>query len=221
MYTHTTPHTRTHPPTRRLLAAAYLSEDFFDLVDVDAFGSDTSWLAAALGAMRFGGLLYITSTDGLSSGGARARVRVCARARVRACACVYACARARVRVRLCVLQQLSCGRSGTAAALRHHTPPTHTHSDFLPALTHTHTHTHKTCTHTHTRHARTTHVLLPHAHQASGRSARWPPMARTCVRCHTPTSKACACSPAPRQQRLPRKVWPCSRCSHSIPITAR
>lgn len=53
----------------RLLASVYLQEDYFDLVDVDSFGSDTSYLAAAIDALKYGGLLYLTSTDGMSAGG--------------------------------------------------------------------------------------------------------------------------------------------------------
>jgi tRNA G26 N,N-dimethylase Trm1 len=47
----------------------YLQEEFFDVVDVDSFGSDISFLPLALDAVRFGGLLFLTSTDGLTSGG--------------------------------------------------------------------------------------------------------------------------------------------------------
>jgi tRNA G26 N,N-dimethylase Trm1 len=53
----------------RLLASVYLQEDYFDLVDVDSFGSDTSYLPAAIDALKFGGMLYLTSTDGISAGG--------------------------------------------------------------------------------------------------------------------------------------------------------
>jgi hypothetical protein len=53
----------------RLLASVYLQEDYFDLVDVDSFGSDSSHLPAAINALKFGGLLYLTSTDGMSAGG--------------------------------------------------------------------------------------------------------------------------------------------------------
>jgi hypothetical protein len=54
----------------RLLASTYLAEDYFDLVDVDSFGSDSSHLAAALQAVKYGGMIYLTSTDGFCSGGA-------------------------------------------------------------------------------------------------------------------------------------------------------
>ncbi|CAI5505444.1 unnamed protein product [Closterium sp. Naga37s-1] len=42
---------------------------FFDLVDVDAFGSDTRFIGPALAATALGGLLYLTATDGFSSAG--------------------------------------------------------------------------------------------------------------------------------------------------------
>lgn len=56
---------------KRLLAACYLEEDYFDLIDLDMFGSDTTAIGPALDAARFGGLLYLTSTDGFSSSGKR------------------------------------------------------------------------------------------------------------------------------------------------------
>ncbi|KAF4363444.1 hypothetical protein F8388_016572 [Cannabis sativa] len=45
--------------------------EFFDLIDIDSFGSDSSFLRPAINALRFDGLLYLTSTDGYSSGGHR------------------------------------------------------------------------------------------------------------------------------------------------------
>jgi hypothetical protein len=53
----------------RLLASRSLAEDYYDLVDVDSFGSETGHLRAALGAVRHGGMLFLTSTDGMSAGG--------------------------------------------------------------------------------------------------------------------------------------------------------
>lgn len=47
----------------------YLNDDFYDLVDADSFGSDAMHLAAALDAVAFGGLLYLTCTDGYSASG--------------------------------------------------------------------------------------------------------------------------------------------------------
>jgi hypothetical protein len=49
----------------------YLQEDYYDLVDVDSFGSDTSHLAGAIDALKYGGMLYLTSTDGMSAAGKR------------------------------------------------------------------------------------------------------------------------------------------------------
>jgi hypothetical protein len=66
---HAPPH---HPPPKRLLASRYLAEDFYDLVDVDSFGSEASHLPAAIDAVKFGGMLFLTSTDGMSSAGAAA-----------------------------------------------------------------------------------------------------------------------------------------------------
>ncbi|KAG5600246.1 hypothetical protein H5410_031616 [Solanum commersonii] len=60
-----------HLPATRLLTECYLRRDYFDLIDVDSFGSGSSYLRVALDAVKLGGLLYITSTDGLSSGGHR------------------------------------------------------------------------------------------------------------------------------------------------------
>ncbi|OIS95868.1 PREDICTED: tRNA (guanine(26)-N(2))-dimethyltransferase [Nicotiana attenuata] len=60
-----------HLPATRLLAECYVRKDYFDLIDVDSFGSGSSYLRVALDAVKLGGLLYITSTDGLSSGGHR------------------------------------------------------------------------------------------------------------------------------------------------------
>eukprot|EP00466_Bigelowiella_natans_P015796 jgi/Bigna1/34165/e_gw1.4.49.1 len=54
----------------RLLSSCYLREHFFDLIDVDSFGSDAP-VAQALQVLKFGGLLYLTCTDGLSSAGHR------------------------------------------------------------------------------------------------------------------------------------------------------
>jgi tRNA (guanine26-N2/guanine27-N2)-dimethyltransferase len=59
----------------RLLVSRYLAEDYYDLVDVDSFGSESAHLPAAIDAVRYagpsGGLLFLTSTDGMSSAGRR------------------------------------------------------------------------------------------------------------------------------------------------------
>ncbi|XP_008808314.1 tRNA (guanine(26)-N(2))-dimethyltransferase isoform X1 [Phoenix dactylifera] len=61
----------THLVANKVLADRYLQRDFFDLVDIDSFGSDSSFMRLAIAAVKIGGLLYITSTDGYSSGGHR------------------------------------------------------------------------------------------------------------------------------------------------------
>ncbi|KAK7282427.1 hypothetical protein RIF29_11179 [Crotalaria pallida] len=59
----------THLEANRVMTDYYMQKSFFDFIDVDSFGSDSSFLRSAMNALRFGGLLYVTSTDGLSSGG--------------------------------------------------------------------------------------------------------------------------------------------------------
>ncbi|KAL6530403.1 hypothetical protein OROHE_014756 [Orobanche hederae] len=58
-----------HMEANRLLTECFLERDYFDLIDVDSFGSESSYLRAAMCAVKFDGLLYVTSTDGYSSGG--------------------------------------------------------------------------------------------------------------------------------------------------------
>ncbi|KAJ0100955.1 hypothetical protein Patl1_06730 [Pistacia atlantica] len=61
----------THSDANRVLSECYLKKEFFDLIDVDSFGSDSSFLRNVFNAIKFNGLLYLTSTDGYSSGGHR------------------------------------------------------------------------------------------------------------------------------------------------------
>lgn len=61
----------THLDANRVMSECYLQRDFFDLIDVDSFGSDSSFLRSAFNALKLGGLVYVTSTDGFSSGGHR------------------------------------------------------------------------------------------------------------------------------------------------------
>ncbi|XP_057979386.1 tRNA (guanine(26)-N(2))-dimethyltransferase isoform X2 [Malania oleifera] len=61
----------THFDANRVMTECYLQKDFFDLIDIDSFGSDSSFLRSAYNALKLGGLVYITSTDGYSSGGHR------------------------------------------------------------------------------------------------------------------------------------------------------
>ena len=51
---------------QKLLAQLLLEERRFDLVDLDGFGAATALVPAALEAVRFGGILYLASTDGRS-----------------------------------------------------------------------------------------------------------------------------------------------------------
>ncbi|XP_031484834.1 tRNA (guanine(26)-N(2))-dimethyltransferase isoform X1 [Nymphaea colorata] len=61
----------THSDANRLMVERYLNSDYFDLIDIDSFGSDSSFLRSAFAALKLDGLLYLTSTDGYSSGGHR------------------------------------------------------------------------------------------------------------------------------------------------------
>ncbi|KAL9260295.1 3-oxoacyl-[acyl-carrier-protein] reductase FabG-like protein, partial [Drosera capensis] len=61
----------TSEDANRVLSEAYLRRDWFDLIDLDCFGSESGFLRAAFNAVRIGGLVYVTSTDGFSSGGHR------------------------------------------------------------------------------------------------------------------------------------------------------
>eukprot|EP00193_Tetraselmis_chui_P017102 CAMPEP_0177774762 /NCGR_PEP_ID=MMETSP0491_2-20121128/13710_1 /TAXON_ID=63592 /ORGANISM="Tetraselmis chuii, Strain PLY429" /LENGTH=376 /DNA_ID=CAMNT_0019293223 /DNA_START=1 /DNA_END=1131 /DNA_ORIENTATION=+ len=58
-----------HYEALRLLTSRWLAEDYYDLVDVDSFGAQGSFTSAALGAVKHGGLLYLTCTDGLAASG--------------------------------------------------------------------------------------------------------------------------------------------------------
>jgi tRNA (guanine26-N2/guanine27-N2)-dimethyltransferase len=48
-----------------------MAEDYYDVIDLDMFGSDSTMIGPALDAIRYGALLYLTSTDGFSSSGKR------------------------------------------------------------------------------------------------------------------------------------------------------
>ncbi|KAI7738690.1 hypothetical protein M8C21_030792 [Ambrosia artemisiifolia] len=60
-----------HSVANRVLAEKYVEREYFDFVDVDSFGSDSSFFRLAFDVVKIGGLLYVTSTDGFSSGGHR------------------------------------------------------------------------------------------------------------------------------------------------------
>jgi len=59
----------THLDANQVFFECYRQRDFYDLVDVDCFGSAAPYLSSALWAVAVGGLLYITSTDGRAVGG--------------------------------------------------------------------------------------------------------------------------------------------------------
>ncbi|VVB05867.1 unnamed protein product [Arabis nemorensis] len=61
----------THQLANKAMIERYMVGDFFDLIDIDSFGSDSAFLRDAFNALRLGGLLYLTCTDGYSSGGHR------------------------------------------------------------------------------------------------------------------------------------------------------
>lgn len=61
----------THKLANKAMIERYMVGDFFDLIDIDSFGSDSAFLRDAFNALKLGGLLYLTSTDGYSSGGHR------------------------------------------------------------------------------------------------------------------------------------------------------
>jgi tRNA (guanine26-N2/guanine27-N2)-dimethyltransferase len=54
---------------QKLLAQCLIREERFDLLDLDAFGCPTTLVPLALEALRFGGVLYVASTDGRSPTG--------------------------------------------------------------------------------------------------------------------------------------------------------
>ena len=62
----------THFEANRVLTDCYLQRDYFDYIDIDSFGSDSSFfLRAVFSSLKLDGLVYVTSTDGYSSGGHR------------------------------------------------------------------------------------------------------------------------------------------------------
>jgi tRNA (guanine26-N2/guanine27-N2)-dimethyltransferase len=58
-----------HRSLEQLLGERAVAKDYFDLIDLDAFGSPLSFLQGCFRAVRHGGLLYLTSTDGRSISG--------------------------------------------------------------------------------------------------------------------------------------------------------
>ncbi|MBE9179901.1 tRNA (guanine-N1)-methyltransferase [Oculatella sp. LEGE 06141] len=59
----------THLDANRVFFDCYNRSDYYDLVDVDCFGSAAPYLSTSLWAIALGGLLYLTSTDGRTATG--------------------------------------------------------------------------------------------------------------------------------------------------------
>ncbi|MEL6602172.1 MAG: tRNA (guanine-N1)-methyltransferase [Cyanobacteria bacterium J06614_10] len=59
----------THRDANALFFDRHQHKDFYDLIDIDSFGSPTPTLSSSLWAIRLGGLLYLTSTDGRTTSG--------------------------------------------------------------------------------------------------------------------------------------------------------
>ena len=54
----------THQDAHRIFFQCYSNRDYYDLVDVDCFGSAVPYLNTMLWATKIGGLMYFTCTDG-------------------------------------------------------------------------------------------------------------------------------------------------------------
>ncbi|MEL6776747.1 MAG: tRNA (guanine-N1)-methyltransferase [Cyanobacteria bacterium J06597_16] len=59
----------THQNANAVFFDCYQRQDFYDLIDIDGFGSPMPTLSTALWAVKLGGLLYLTSTDGRATSG--------------------------------------------------------------------------------------------------------------------------------------------------------
>jgi tRNA (guanine26-N2/guanine27-N2)-dimethyltransferase len=59
----------TYQDLNRLLFDCYTRRDYYDLVDIDGFGSPAPFLHSLLMATKMGGLMYLTSSDGRSATG--------------------------------------------------------------------------------------------------------------------------------------------------------
>jgi tRNA (guanine26-N2/guanine27-N2)-dimethyltransferase len=58
-----------HRDANALFFECYNRKAFYDLVDVDAFGSPAPYLTTALWSVKLGGLFYLTTTDGRTATG--------------------------------------------------------------------------------------------------------------------------------------------------------
>jgi tRNA (guanine26-N2/guanine27-N2)-dimethyltransferase len=64
------PHGRlTQDDANRIFFQCALNKDYYDLVDVDCFGTAAPYLSTCLWAVAIGGFVYLTSTDGRSATG--------------------------------------------------------------------------------------------------------------------------------------------------------
>lgn len=59
----------THQDANQVFFTCYQERDFYDLVDIDCFGSGAPYLSTGLWAARLGGLVYLTSTDTRTTSG--------------------------------------------------------------------------------------------------------------------------------------------------------
>lgn len=59
----------THQEANQIFFHCYQNRDFYDLVDIDNFGSPAPHASNGLWATKLGGLLYLTSTDGRATSG--------------------------------------------------------------------------------------------------------------------------------------------------------
>ncbi|WP_198648660.1 tRNA (guanine-N1)-methyltransferase [Cyanothece sp. BG0011] len=59
----------TYKNANNIFFECYNNKDYYDLVDVDAFGSPNPYLSTALWATKIGGLIYLTCTDGRTGTG--------------------------------------------------------------------------------------------------------------------------------------------------------
>jgi len=59
----------THQDANAAFFACHQQKDFYDLIDIDSFGSPMPTLATSLWAVKLGGLIYLTSTDGRTTSG--------------------------------------------------------------------------------------------------------------------------------------------------------
>jgi tRNA (guanine26-N2/guanine27-N2)-dimethyltransferase len=59
----------TYKPAQKVLLECYLQKDYYDLIDIDAFGSPASLFSAIPLAAKIGGLIYLTNTDGRTATG--------------------------------------------------------------------------------------------------------------------------------------------------------